>query len=105
KIATNTALSRIKTPANAITKPALLSDQPTFEVDELWTYIGRKDNEYWLAYALDRTTRRVIDFVIGKRTKATLKILIDSLLERRPKRIRTDRLTHYQRLIPKPLHR
>jgi insertion element IS1 protein InsB len=88
-----------------ISKPAFLADQPTFEVDELWTYIGRKDNEYWLAYALDRTTRQVIDFVVGKRTKATLKVLIDNLVKLTPKRIRTDRLTHYQRLIPKPLHR
>jgi insertion element IS1 protein InsB len=76
-----------------------------FEVDELWTYIARKDNEYWLAYALDRATGQVIDFVLGKRSKATLKILIDDLLALSPKKIRTDRLTLSQRLIPKALHR
>src|ERR1700743_1171730 len=105
RIANNTVLSRIKAIADKISKPAFLRDQSTFEVDELWTYIGRKDNEYWLAYGLDRTTRQVIDFVVGKRTKATLKMLIDNLLKLTPNRIRTDRLTHYQRLIPKPLHR
>jgi insertion element IS1 protein InsB len=77
----------------------------TFEVDELWTYIGRKDNEYWIAYALNRQTRQVVDFVIGKRTKATLKGLIDRLLLSTPKNILTDRLTLYQRIIPKGLHR
>jgi IS1 family transposase len=75
------------------------------EVDELWTYIGRKENEYWIAYALNRQTRQVFDFVIGKRTKATLKELIDRLLLLQPKVIRTDKLTIYQRLIPAGLHR
>jgi IS1 family transposase len=105
KIATNTVLTRLKTIAANISKPAIAGDKPTFEVDELWTYIGRKDNEYWLAYALNKDTREVVDFVVGKRTKGTLKILIDSLLTLLPKRIRTDRLTIYQRLIPKELHR
>jgi insertion element IS1 protein InsB len=77
----------------------------TWEVDELWTYIGRKDNEYWIAYALNRKTRKVVDFIIGKRTKATLKKLIDRLSLSNPKTIRTDRLTLYQRIIPKELHR
>jgi insertion element IS1 protein InsB len=105
KIATNTVLGRIKTIAMSIEKPLIPKDQPAFEVDELWTYIGRKENEYWLAYALNKTTGRVVDFVIGKRTKATLKDLIDSLLVSGVKQIRTDRLTHYQRLIPKAIHR
>jgi len=76
-----------------------------FEVDELWTYIGRKENECWIAYALNRQTRQVVDFIIGKRTKTTLKELIDRLLLSNPKVIRTDRLTVYQRIVPKELHR
>jgi insertion element IS1 protein InsB len=104
-IASNTVLNRIKAIAAHISKPPVSSDQLIFEVDELWTYIGRKDNEYWLAYALDKSTRKVVDFVIGKRTKATLKILIDRLLSLHPKKIRTDKLTIYQKLIPRPLHR
>jgi hypothetical protein len=57
--------------ASHISKPPVSSDQPTLEVDELWTYIGHKGNEYWLAYALEKATRKVVDFVIGKRTEAT----------------------------------
>jgi insertion element IS1 protein InsB len=105
QIAVNTVLSRIKAIAANISRPVVSSDQPIFEVDELWTYIGRKDNEYSLAYALDKATRKAVDFVIGKRTKATLKILIDSLLSSNPQKIRTDKLTIYQRLIPRALHR
>jgi len=105
KIGVNTVLRRIRKIASGIVRPSIVKDDSTFEVDELWTYIGRKDNEYWLAYALDKATGKVMDFVIGKRTKGTLKILIDSLLALSPKNIRTDRLTLYQRLIPKKLHR
>ena len=76
-----------------------------FEVDELWTYLNRKDNEHWMAYAIDRRTRSVVDFVVGKRAKSTLKELIDRLLRLNPKVIRTDKLTLYEYLISKQLHR
>ena len=104
KIATGKVLRKIERIAVQIARPPIPPDQPTFEVDELWTYIGHKANEYWLAYALNRTGE-VVDFVIGKRTKATLKMLIDNLLASGVRKIRTDRLTHYQRLIPKTIHR
>jgi insertion element IS1 protein InsB len=105
QIGINTVLRRIISLANGIAKPPIPQDQPAFEVDDLWTFIGRKENEYWLAYALNKATGRVVDFVIGKRTKATLKTLIDNLLLSGVNQIRTDRLTHYQRLIPKKIHR
>ena len=66
---------------------------------------GRKDNEYWVAYAIDRRTGMVVDFVVGKRTKATLKELIERLLLLNTGIIRTDKLTLYEHLIPKQLHR
>ena len=66
--------------------------------------LAGSENEYWLAYALDKTIRQVMDFVIGKRTKATLKTLIDNLLASGVRKLRTDKLTIYQRLIPKGVH-
>jgi insertion element IS1 protein InsB len=105
KIAVGTVARRIRSLANCIERPDITEVQPTFEVDELWTYIDRKENEYRIAYALNRQTRQVVDFIIGKRRKATLKELIDRLLLSNPKTIRTDRLTLYQRIIPKEVHR
>jgi IS1 family transposase len=87
-----------------IKRPEHALDQDSLEVDELWTYVGRKGEEYWVAYAIDRSTRLVMDFVVGKRTKATLKQLMDRVLLLKPKVIRTDKLTLYERLIPKDLH-
>jgi IS1 family transposase len=105
KVAVNTILNRIRKIAGNIPKPSVINNQACYEVDERWTYIGRKDNECWVAYALDREARQVVDFVIGKRTKNTLKELIERLLKAKPKTIRTDKLTIYQRLIPKIIHR
>jgi IS1 family transposase/transposase-like protein len=105
KIAASTMLNRIKAIATHISKPPLLVKQQIVEVDELWTYIGQKDNEYWLAYALNKETREVVDFIIGKRTKGTLKMLIDNILACEPKNIKTDNLTIYKRLIHPNLHR
>ena len=104
-IARQTVLKRTVLIAKTISRPVDKLDQPSFEVDELWTYLNRKDNEYWVAYAIDRRTRSVVDFVVGTRTKATLKELIDRLLRLNPKVIRTDKLTLYEYLIPKRLHR
>ena len=104
QIATSTVMRRINKIARGIGKPALAKGQH-YEVDELWTYIGRKSNEYWVAYGLNRKTLQVADFIVSKRTKATLKVLVEELLTAHPKVIRTDRLTHYQRIIPKTLHR
>ena len=104
-ISRQTVLNRIQLSAATIRKPADKLDQVSLEVDELWTYINQKENEYWIPYAIDRQTRSVVDFVVGKRTKTTLKELVDRLLDLNPTIIRTDKLTLYQRLIPKRLHR
>ena len=78
-IAVGTVISRIRRLGQKVCKPSGLSSGRAFEVDELWTYVGKKSNEYWVAYALERQTKQVVDFIVGKRTKATLKVLIESL--------------------------
>ena len=102
-IAAGTVMQRIRRIAAAVERPPVMPDQESFEVDELWTYIGRKENEHWVAYALDKA-RNVVDFVVGKRTVSTLRQLTDRLLASGVKKIKTDRLTHYQKLIPKERH-
>ena len=75
-----------------------------YELDEMHTYIGNKNRKYWIVYAIDRATREVIDFKIGKRTKKTLKRVVDTLLLAQAKKIYTDKLTIYQSLIPEKQH-
>ncbi len=37
------------------------------EVDEQWSYVGKKSNQRWLWYAVDHVTNEVLAFVFGKR--------------------------------------
>jgi IS1 family transposase len=41
------------------------------EVDELWTYVGRKSRKVWLIYAYHRATGEIVAIVLGKREKKT----------------------------------
>ena len=41
------------------------------EVDELWTYVGRKTNKVWLIYAYHRETGEIVAYVWGKRDMKT----------------------------------
>ena len=45
------------------------------EVDELWTYVGRKTNKKWLIYAYHRESGEIVAYVWGKRdTKTAAKL-------------------------------
>jgi insertion element IS1 protein InsB len=104
KIAINTVQADIKRTANVIVKPPIRIQQGNIEVDELRTFIGNKQNQYWVAYALNRATGEVMDFVVGKRSKRTLRTLIRTLLLSGVCKINTDRLNIYRSLITASIH-
>jgi insertion element IS1 protein InsB len=103
-IAINTVVRKIKQIAAAIIKPSVPLYRQSFEVDEIRTYIGKKENQYWVAYALCSQTKQVVDFIVGKRNKRNLRMLINTVLISGVKIIKTDRLNIYQSLIPKEKH-
>lgn len=76
-----------------------------YETDELRTYIGSKKNECWIIYAIEKSTRKVIDYTIGRRNTANIRKVVDSIITLHPKRIFTDKLNIYRELIPKEKHR
>jgi IS1 family transposase len=41
------------------------------EIDESWTYVGRKSNKKWLLYAYHRETGEIVAYVWGNRDKRT----------------------------------
>ena len=45
------------------------------EIDEFWTYVGRKTNKIWLIYAYHRGTGEIVAYVWGKRDLKTAKKL------------------------------
>jgi IS1 family transposase len=89
--------SKIKQPPIAIGK--------SYEVDEMRIFIGKKSRLRWLVYALDRETKQVVAFNIGRRTNRTLTVVLKSLFLSKAKTIFTDKLKNYGYLIPKRVHR
>lgn len=103
-ISPKTVLTRTLKISKCIKSPYVAKHGCIYEVDELWSFIGQKTNTIWVTYAIERETKRVIDFFVGNKTKATIKPLIDKLLSLCPKRIYTDKLNIYLSLIPKEIH-
>jgi insertion element IS1 protein InsB len=55
----------VQPPANT---PAVILQRLEAEVDELWSFVGKKANRQWVWIALDATTPQVIAFHVGDRS-------------------------------------
>lgn len=105
KISKKTVLSRILKISNQIKSPRFLQTGCKYEIDEVWTFIQRKENFTWITYALERKSKNVIAFFVGNKSKEDIKPLIDQVLLLNPGRIYTDRLNIYPSLVPATIHR
>ena len=104
KISKNTVLNRILRISKRISKPLIYFGQE-YEMDEMRTYIQRKDRLVWIAYALRRDNKEIADFRVGSRTNKTLKGVIDTLNLSNATNIFTDKLKNYKYLINSNVHR
>ncbi len=101
-----TVSRRILNLSKPIHPPGLSETNQVFEVDEMYVVIsGKVTGQTYLSYALNKLTRKVIDFVIGNRSKEVIGKLIARLLNQKPRKIYTDGLNIYPSLIPPSIHR
>lgn len=103
KISPTTLLKRIITIANTISRPPIIYHQE-YELDEMRFFIRKKSNLKWLVYAIDKNTKQVVDFFIGRRNNSTLNSILKTLLIAKANKIYTDKLINYKYLIPKEIH-
>lgn len=104
KMSKSSVLRKLLLLEKQVTKKRIIETNQEYEVDELYTYTGNKKNECWIIYAMNKATRQVIDFVVGKRTSENVRKVIDALNVLNPKRIFTDRLNIYPGLIDQTKH-
>ncbi|MDP9957129.1 transposase-like protein [Epilithonimonas hungarica] len=78
-ISATTVLKRIQNIAENICPP-ILPFGKTYEMDEMRFFIKKKSYPMWLAYAIDKTTKKVVAFYIGRRNNRTLNAVIKTLL-------------------------
>jgi IS1 family transposase/transposase-like protein len=102
-ISTTTVLKRIILIAKSIKTPPISSGK-IYEVDEMRSFISSKSRQIWIVYALQRKTKKVVSFAVGKRTLRTLGTVINTLLLSKAKRIYTDGLRHYKSLVEITIH-
>ena len=51
----------------------------TIECDELWSFVGKKENKQWIWLAIDRDTKEIVGVAIGDRSSQTATELWNSL--------------------------
>jgi insertion element IS1 protein InsB len=105
-IAKTTVRRRILIISKKITVPPLYEINQVYEVDEMQAFIGRNNPScyVYITYAINRFTKTVVDFVVGKRTKENIGKVIAKLLLLNPRKIYTDGLNIYPSLIPATIH-
>src|SRR5882724_3182638 len=76
------------------------------ELDELWSFVGKKANRQWVWIAMDATTRRVIAFHVGDRSQASAEQLWANLpaVYREQAMFYTDQYAVYKGIIPPARH-
>jgi len=91
--------------AATIKMPQLRECGQSYEVDELRTFVGNKGNELWLIYAINRTSKQIVSFCVGHRTKENIAKVVFAVQKLQPKHIYSDRLNIYASLINKCIHK
>ena len=77
----------------------------SYEIDELCTCCGNKKRRIWVIYAINRKTKQMVSFCVGRRTKKNLRKVVRAVLRLKVRHIYTDRLNIYASLIRKEMHR
>ncbi len=83
--------------------PARADD--VLEVDEAWSFVGKKDEKRWLWTVLCRRTRQIIAFVIGDHSEKTCRQLWEAIPEAyRQCQSFSDFWKAYAKVFPKATH-
>jgi len=103
KISTSTVINKILRIAAELVPPVIGAGK-VFEMDEMCTYVGRKDKLTWIAYAICVESKEVVGLFVGRRTNKTLRKVVSRLILLNPKEIFTDKLKNYRYIIPENIH-
>jgi insertion element IS1 protein InsB len=92
-------------PAGA--SPAVILHRLEAGLDELWSFVGKKANRQWVWIAMDATTRQIIAFHVGDRSRQSATVLWQRLPARYQEQavFYTDQYAVYAGVIPPARHR
>ena len=77
------------------------------EVDEMWSFVGKKKNKQWIWIVMDARSRQIIAFHVGDRSRESARKLWESIRKnyRGKATFYTDDWQAYKGVIPKERHR
>jgi len=77
-----------------------------FELDEMWSFVGKKSNKIWIWIAWCVQTRQVVAFHVGNRDEASCRAFWEKLPDwcKKKSKFYTDLWKAYQNVIPKDQH-
>jgi len=80
-------------------------DNDVLELDELWSFVGKKKRQVWLWVALCRRTRQVVAYTLGDRSSQSCQQLYNKLPESYKQcKSYSDFWDAYQNVFPKATH-
>jgi insertion element IS1 protein InsB len=76
------------------------------EVDEMWSFVGKRANRQWIWIAMDAKTRQVIAFHVGDRSRNSAQALWANIpvAYREQAKFHTDQYEVYKGVIPAERH-
>jgi insertion element IS1 protein InsB len=98
-------------PRRSLYKPAdgtsaVILQRLEAELDELWSFVGKRANRQWLWLAMDKQTRQIIAFHVGDRSRSAKQLWQNiPAVYREQATFYTDQYAVYAGVIPPARHR
>ena len=86
----------------AVDAPLVILQWLEAEMDELWSFVGKKTNRQWVWIAMDATTRQIIAFHVGDRSQDSAEQLWANIpaVYREQAMFYTDQYVVYRGVLP-----
>jgi IS1 family transposase/transposase-like protein len=104
QVSINTVLKTIRQQAARVDEPVVPARITELEIDEMWSFVGKKGNPCWLWYGFDASRQKVVCWHLGRRTDESCKRLLEKLSGCQVMRYCTDELESYQKFLPPAQH-
>jgi IS1 family transposase/transposase-like protein len=103
-VSPSTVLALIKATAGSMTLKPKRHGYCQVQIDEQWSYVGKKEKKVWMLYAYAVQEDEIIAFTMGKRSAGTVQNLFVKLKALDIDFFLTDEWEAFQTVLPKAKH-
>ena len=104
-LAPSSVVDKIRRHARKIKEPDFQGHYDEVEIDEFWSFVNKRmEQKRWCWYVLDRATRKILAFHIGKRNTGSCKKLIQKVNHLSIGRFYSDDYKAYSKVLPAEKH-